>query len=152
VDTPEDLAYAEAVRSIEQQARSLDELRSRTGVLLTGASIVASFLGAQALRTSSFDALSGLAVVAFLGVLTLALAVLWPREWRWSFGATILLEDWADVPSRRDDIPAMRRFLAERLDANWVENKKKMDKLFVFWQLAAVSLGAEVVLWTLKLA
>jgi hypothetical protein len=42
VNSPEELAYAESVRALEQLARVLDELRSRTGVLLTGASIVAS--------------------------------------------------------------------------------------------------------------
>jgi hypothetical protein len=42
------------VRAIEQQARMLDELRSRTGLLLTGASIVASFLGERAQQSTLF--------------------------------------------------------------------------------------------------
>jgi hypothetical protein len=48
------LAYEQSVRAIEQQARMLDELRSRTGLLLTGASIVASFLGERAQQSTLF--------------------------------------------------------------------------------------------------
>jgi len=151
--TPQSLAYSESVRAIEQQSRMVDELRSRTGVLLTGASIVASFLGAQALRShGSLTTLDGLAIVAFAVVLATSMAILWPREWRWALSAKVLLEDWADEPTRRDDVAGMQAFLATTLEINWKANRLKLDKQLCLFQVAAVALGAEVIFWTLELA
>lgn len=149
--TTDELAYAEAVRAIDTQARTVEEVRARTGVLLTGASIVASFLGSEALRGSDLDLLSGLALLAFGGVVASALAILWPREWRFALGATVLLEDWVDQ-ERQGGVVAMRRFVAERIDQNWLANKKKLDSMFALFEVAAVALGAEVILWTIKIA
>ncbi|HMJ94894.1 MAG TPA: hypothetical protein VK486_03530, partial [Thermoleophilaceae bacterium] len=66
--TPEELAYNEALRAIESQERMVNELRSRTGILLTGASIVTSLLGATALTAGKLDALGVTALVAFVFV------------------------------------------------------------------------------------
>ena len=63
--TPEELAYGESVRAIESQAGGLDELRTRTGVLLAAASIVASFLGAEALKAGDAEGLTAGALGAF---------------------------------------------------------------------------------------
>ena len=151
--SPESLAYAESVRAIEQQSRMVDELRSRTGVLLTGASIVASFLGAEALRGgSNLTTLAALALIAFAAVLAASVAILWPREWRWSLGAKVLLEDWADEPARRDDVGGMLAFVATTLEKNWRANDRKLDEQLRLFQVAAIALGVEVVLWTLELA
>ncbi len=64
----------ESVRALEQQAGVLDELRSRTGVLLAAAAIVTSFLGAAVLDASDFDTLAGLALIAFVAVIIGAVA------------------------------------------------------------------------------
>lgn len=150
--TPEELAYAEGVRAIEQQARMVDELRSRTGVLLTGASIVASFLGAKALNGSGINLVIALALAAFALGLAAAVAILWPREWRWAMQPRILLEDWADEPSRRADTTALRRFLAEKLDDNWAANQAKLDCQLRLFELAIVALAAQVAFWIVELA
>lgn len=152
MSTPEELAYAESVRALEHQARVLDDLRSRTGILLAGASIVASFLGAEALKGSDGDALGGLGLLAFLGVLALSFRILWPRrEWRFALGAKVLLEDWADT-TRPGSPMAMQRFLAETIERNWDSNERELNRMFVLFQFTAGALGAEVLLWTLKLA
>lgn len=150
--SPEELAYSEAVRSIEQQARLLDELRSRAGVLLTGASIAGSLFGVGAVGKTNFDLLAALAVLSFCCVLALTLAILWPRgEWRWALGATVLLEDWVDEP-RCGDAPAMTRFIAQTIEANWRTNQDRLDHMMVLFQIAGAALGLEVIFWTLKLA
>ena len=41
----ERLAYEAAQRALDKQERLIDELRSRTGLLLAAASLAASFLG-----------------------------------------------------------------------------------------------------------
>ncbi|MBS1870546.1 MAG: hypothetical protein JSS99_12890 [Actinobacteria bacterium] len=150
--TPEELAYGESVRAIDMQARSLDELRTRTGVLLAAASVVASFLGAEALKTSAFEGLAGLALIAFGVVLVGCIAILWPRhEWRFALGARILIEDWTGENPCGDEAE-MLKFLAQRLEANWHANKERINAMLVVFQVAACALGAEVIFWTLQLA
>jgi hypothetical protein len=150
--TPEELAYSESVRAIEMQSRSLDELRSRTGVLLAAASVAASFLGAEALKASSFNALTALALISFAGVLAACIATLWPRtDWKFAIGARVLIEDWTgDTPC--GDSAAMLAFLAQKLEENWQENKGRIDAMLALFQVAACALGAEVLIWTLQLA
>jgi len=146
------LAYRESVRAIEMQARSLDELRSRTGVLLAGASIVASFLGSQALRSSSFDIFTGLALVSFVAVLSICIAILWPRhEWKFALGANVLLEDWTGENPCGDE-QAMQAFVARQIETNWFANRQRIHDMLVLFQWAAVALGAEVLSWTVQLA
>jgi hypothetical protein len=150
--TPEDIAYAESVRAIDEQSRTVDELRSRTGVLLTGASIVVSFLGAAAFRGSSdFDMLAGLALLAFAGTLALCLSILWPRTWKFRLGAKVLLADWAGEGKSRDGA-AMQGFIAKQLEENYDANETLLGGLYCRFQWAVVGLGIEVILWIVKLA
>jgi hypothetical protein len=154
MSTREELAYAESVRALDHQARALDELRSRTGLLLAAASIVASFLGAQALDGSDLDALASLGLLAFLAVIALSIPILMPRsEWLFAMSAKVLFThpDWVEI-ERAGGVTAMQRHLAEAMEVNWDANKLKLDLLFRRFTFAAGALGAEVVFWTLKLA
>ena len=151
LETP--TTYGESTRAIEQQARMLDELRSRTGLLLAGASVVTSFLGAAAIERNGMDTLAVLAILVFLAVVGLSLWVLVPRTkaWRFALGATTLLEDWADE-KRPCGTAAMQRFLATTIEKNWDHNDAKLEELYLRFQCAAGLLGLDVVLWTLELA
>ncbi|MEJ7656890.1 MAG: hypothetical protein WKF33_07660 [Thermoleophilaceae bacterium] len=150
-DTAEEVAFDQSIRAIDRQQWSLDELRSRTGTLLAAAAIVASFLGAQALRGSSVDALAVSALVAFGATVALSLYVLRPLGgvWKFSLGAKTMLEDWADDPERT--VADMHRFLAEMLEKHWDSNRKHLDRLYLVFCGAQLALALEVVLWTLKL-
>ncbi len=152
-ETPEGIAYAESIRAIEFQARALDELRSRTGLLLAGASVVTSFLGAEALREEGLDTLAAFAVVAFLAVVGLCLWIVTPprkKDARFVMSARILLEDWADEP-RGGDVAAMQRFLAETIDRNYDHNETRLGQLYAGFRAAAWLLGLDVLLWTIDL-
>jgi hypothetical protein len=150
--TPEELAYGESVRAIELQARSLDEIRTRTGVLLAAASVVASFLGAEALKLAPFGLLTGLALISFAGVLGACIVILWPRrKWRFALGANVLLADWTGA-SPCGDTEAMLAFLARQLEKNWLSNRDRIDGMLVLFQVAIGALGAEVLFWTIQLA
>lgn len=152
-DTPEAIAYAESIRAVEFQARALDELRSRTGLLLAGSSVVTSFLGAEALRDSKLDTLAGLGVAAFLGVVGLCLWILTPprkKDARFVLSGKILIEDWADEP-RAGDGAAMQRFLAETIDRNHDHNEAKLGQMYAAFRGAAWLLGLAVLLWTIDL-
>ncbi len=73
------LAYEEALRSIDHQEATLDELRSRAGLLLAALSVVTSFLGGYAFASGGFRPAAVVATLAFgLAGLTLV-GLLWPR-------------------------------------------------------------------------
>ena len=152
-DTPEQLAYKEALRAIESQERKVNELRSRTGILLTGASIVTSLLGATALEAGDLGALGSVALAAFVLVVVCCILIVLPRRksWRFSLGATVLIEDWVDEP-RSGDLAAMTRFVATTLEGNYRKNEVLLERLYTWFTAAAVLLGGEVLAWTLKLA
>ena len=152
-DTPEEFAYGEALRAIESQERMVNELRSRTGILLTGASLVTSLFGAAALGEGRVDAWSVIALLAFVAVVGSCVWIALPRRkaWRFSFSAKILLEDWADEP-RSGDVTLMTRFLATTLERNYRKNEDLLGGLYNWFTAAAVLLGVEVLAWALELA
>lgn len=152
MDSVAALAYEQSCRAIEQQAAVLNELRSRTGGLLTAASLVASFLAAQAIERAGFDALAVIATIAFLGVLGLCMSVLWPSREAWKFRmrATPLLEDFDSATGRT--IADMHRHLAVCMEAHWDHNQSQLKPLFDRFQWACGALGAEVLLWTIHLS
>jgi hypothetical protein len=76
----EETSYDIAVRALEQQERSLDELRRRTGSLLTAASLVTSFLGSQAIARHGLSGWIVAALVAFAALVVLAAFVLLPKR------------------------------------------------------------------------
>jgi hypothetical protein len=47
------LAYDESVRGLNMQSTAVDELRSRTGVLIAAATVASAFLGSTALARHS---------------------------------------------------------------------------------------------------
>lgn len=150
--TPEELAYGEALRAIESQEGMVNELRSRTGVLLTGASLVTSLFGAAALEGGRLDVWSVIALLAFAAVVGSCVWIALPRRkaWRFSLSATVLLEDWADEP-KSGDITLMTRFLATTLERNYHQNEDLLEGLYNWFTAAAVLLGVEVLAWALKL-
>ena len=75
----------EAIRGWTLQSSVLDELRNRTGILLSAASVASAFLGSADLtRHPSASWLSALAFVAFAVVVVLCVYVLWPTK-GWCF-------------------------------------------------------------------
>jgi hypothetical protein len=152
-DTPEQFAYGEALRAIESQQRVVDELRSRTGILLTGASLVTSLFGAAALEAEQVNVWSVIALLAFAAVVGSCIWIALPRRkaWRFSLSATVLLEDWADEP-RSGDVTLMTRFLATTLEHNYRQNEDLLEGLYNWFTAAAVLLGVEVLAWALELA
>lgn len=84
-DTIEELAYREAVRSISEQRSALDNLRARTGILLSASAIATSLLGGLATGSSSLSTSQRIAVALFAVSSLVALWVLSPaRGWIFS--------------------------------------------------------------------
>jgi hypothetical protein len=76
----EQTTYELALRALAQQEHALTEIRSRTGTLLTASSLIASFLGAQAIARNGLNVWIVLALVAFGISVVLSIYVLLPKE------------------------------------------------------------------------
>jgi hypothetical protein len=148
----ERLALEEARRSIDNQVAALNELRSRSATLTASASVIVSFLGAQALTRSGWTLLSSAAVLAFLGTVGLTAHICWPRHEHWNFrtDASVLLDDFAE-PHRADGLSA-ERHLAQSLQRATEANAAKLDELYKPFRFALVLVGVQALLWTLQLS
>jgi hypothetical protein len=149
----EDDILAEARRAISVQVGQLDELRSRTGLLLAAAALSGSFLGSTAASGGiNLNFWGGVAVIAFVVGVASCMVVLWPpKDDAWTFvtGPKQLIEDWVKI--ERPEL-SMQLFLAECLEGHYDANAKRLDGLYRWFQVAAFSVGASVILGCMQLA
>jgi hypothetical protein len=141
----ERLAYEAAQRALDKQEKLIEELRSRTGLLLAAASLAASFLGREAFAEDPKRGLALLALLAFLVAVGASMYVLLPKTGKFVFAlvGSGLYEGLYEV---RDDLAEVYRRLAYDLDRFWEENDVEMQKLFKAFRLAALGLSAEIVI------
>lgn len=141
----ERLAYEAALRALDKQERLIDELRSRTGLLLAAASLAASFLGREAFAGHPKRGLAILALVAFLLAVGASVYVLLPKTGKFVF-AMVGAGLYEGLYELRDDLGEVYRRLAYDLDRFWDDNDVELQKLFRAFRLAAVGLSAEIVI------
>jgi len=121
-----ELAFTEAVRSLDAQSASLDSVRNRAGIVISAAAIVAGFLGPPALRA---DAWGYIAAVLFVGACLGAAVVLMPiKDWRSTTNVNDLISNYieADPPATLAEI---HRSLAIYMQADWAKNETKLVNL-----------------------
>jgi hypothetical protein len=148
---PEDprylLVYEEAVRAIEQQEATLDNLRARAGYLLTATAIATSFFGTTAFKAHHVHFAGWVAVGCFVGAMAFLLVALMPLgDWRFRFGAKALIRDYVEAEEPAT-IDKMRRDLALHLQNNVTANEDRLKKL---WWAISVAIGLllfEIVAW-----
>lgn len=146
-----EIAYAEAVRALSEQHGVIDSFRTRAGLLLSSAAVTTSFLAGQALRAGRVSALSWLALVAFAGVATISVAILWPR--RWDLGArSRRLAGFEDDLEERSGVGDLYRSLSAHLNRNYDDNRDALNLLALLFELASVLLAAEVACWIAAIA
>jgi hypothetical protein len=138
----EKLAYEAALRGLDKQEGLLEELRSRTGVLLAASSLAASFLGQQAFQHPHPAALVVAALVAFVVSIGASVFILMPKtDLIFSQKGAGLFEGLYAV---RDDLAEVYRRLAYDLDRFWDSNDKTIVKLIRSYKVAATALVIEI--------
>jgi hypothetical protein len=148
---PEAVAYAEAVRALDQQTGELDALRTRAGTLFAIGAVVSSFFAATVVQPGSALSLPGwIAVGLFCGVGLSALAILWPWKWQWVPPATALVRDYVDGENRVT-AEVMQRDLAVHLGSNFAANRRWLDVLHVALMGGIICLAGEVTVWLVAL-
>lgn len=124
-ETPYRLAYELSLRAIEDQARVLEELRSRAGTLFAATALATSFLGGQALARDaggiSALSLTGAAISCFIASSLLTLAIVWPIRFGFSLSAREMLRE---LEKRAASTIDVYRELAIRPELNYDLNAK----------------------------
>src|SRR5262245_3401925 len=137
----EEIALDASVRALDHQERAVMELRSRTGLLLAASSLAISFLGPAA--SDGRPAFVACALLAFALSLGATAWILVPRpSFTFSITGSTILEEFYDY---RDAPAELHRQLAYELADSWTGNDRAIRRLIVVVQIAAGSLGVEIV-------
>lgn len=155
-ETPYRLAYEASVRAIEDQARVLEDLRSRASTLVAAAALVTGFLGGAALTPAdSFELISwiGLAIAFFVATAAATFAILWPVHVRFSISATEMLElvRQRKIDSRPVEAIEALSEIALRLELMYDGNAERIRRLHWLFRAAIVFLSIEVAAWMVAL-
>jgi hypothetical protein len=138
----ERLAYDSALRALDKQEALLNELRSRTGVLLAASALAASFLGETAFGSAS-GLIAAVALGAFLFSIGASVFILVPRADGFVFslsGRTIHEE----LFEFKGDLEEVYRRLAYDLERVRAANNIRLLPLLRAYRLCAASLVVEI--------
>jgi hypothetical protein len=129
----------------------VDSIRTRVGLLLSVSAIATSFLGAQALGEGQPSLPAWTALVVFVAVAVLSLAILWPRNWEFSASPRHLIRNCAEAENP-PPIEDVHRDLSLHMHSSYLENRVGIDKLAALFQIAGALLTVEVILWVIAIA
>jgi len=146
-----ELSYEAAVRALDLQERAIEQLRARTGTLLAASSLIASFLGAQAIqRANGLDTLGPLALISLISSICLCVYVLLPKSgFVFSVKAPTMYEGLFEFAH---DDQEVRRRLIYWLEEYWQDNQSKIESLGRYYLGAAIALILQLVFWSWALA
>jgi hypothetical protein len=138
----ERLAFETARTSLQQQASLLDEIRSRTGVLLAASSLAASFLGGDAFRDPA-TVPAVVALATFMLSIGCSVYVLLPKRDQFIFSpsGSGLYEGLYEF---RDNLAEVYRRLAYDLDRFWDTNDQQLTRLLRAYRVGALALTVEI--------
>jgi hypothetical protein len=135
------IAHEEAGRALDKQERVVEELRSRTGVLLAVSSLAVSFLGRSELEQSN-DAVVIAALAAFAVSIGACIYVLLPKSTLFfALSGPAVFEELFEF---RENPAEIHRRLAYDMHRFWEANDRVLQRLFVAFRIAAVALIIEI--------
>lgn len=121
-----------ATRALDKQERVLEELRSRTGILLAVSSLAAAFLGRPALDESR-DVLAVIALAAFALSIGASVYVLLPKStFYFALSGRYVFENLYEF---RDDAAEVRRRLVYDMQGFWDSNDAVMRRLLLAFRI-----------------
>jgi hypothetical protein len=145
--TTAEIIFDESVRAIVRQQGVVEGIRSRAGTIFAAASLVTAFLGGQALsRDPDFNAITWVAIAAFVALFVCTLSILWPWPFRFVLSADILIED--HLEKEPDEL---HLYLAKIWRKNYVLNQAKIRQLHTVFRAACLVLMVEVVAWLISI-
>ena len=142
-------AFELAIRRLEQQERSVSELRARTGTVLGASAITASVLGVRTVGVDRSRALFVSGLGAFVVSVLASILVLLPLS-----GLAFAVRSSAVAESERDDpdgIGETFRRLAYWIEGFAEENDERRRNLAAAFGIATATLALEAILWSVEL-
>ncbi len=148
------LAYREARRGLEDQERSVVELRARSGALIAAAAIATSFLGGQTFVRHGVSATGWIAIGCFVLLGFAVLLILWPRRgWEFSSAPEEFIATYLEPTDGEPlEIHLIERDLALHMGRSTELNRRHMKTLTTAFRFGALLLLAEVLAWLVALA
>ena len=147
-EKPYELAYEASVRAVENQAATVESLRSRAGTILAATALVTSFFGGQVLvraRGSPLHFISYTtgALASFIAASSLTLTMLLPFTLRVSLSAAQILSFVENDP-RADQLTSTKvlREVALQYESMYDSNAGQLRILEACFRLAIVFLVA----------
>jgi hypothetical protein len=145
----ERLASELSHRALSDQREAAKDLRDRAGMLLAAASVIASFMGREALERDGLGLLTWLALAALTCSVLAALYVLLPKK-------RIGLADdhgmvFAHIEETHGDVIALHRHVARSAARGYRRNRFPLERLSIAYRIASVGLSADIILWLLQL-
>jgi hypothetical protein len=153
----EEAVYDQSFRSLHEQARVLEGVRSRAGTLAGVATVTTGFVGGLASMSrgtehSSPGTLAWIAVALYMVVIVLSLLIASPSR-RWAFGhhPEPLLAVYVD-PRHSKTLSEFRRTIAFYNGRNYERNGRQLARLSVSFVVASFVFVVELMLWLWELA
>lgn len=146
------LSYAEGIRALEVQERTVDQLRSTTGLLLAASSLAASFLGSEAIQHQhhGLNLASYLALAALVISVALCVYLLVGKSgFVFSLNPAVMFESLYEY---RDDEDELQRRLAYWTHTYWEHNDDRLKGIWRWFSGAAAALVLQLVFWSWALA
>lgn len=147
-----ELAFEEAVRALDRQRATVDDLRSRAGLIFS-ASLVALTIVAPAEAVAGSSWLGRWIALSALGLAGLAtLLVLWPRQWEWGFSPTGLLGEVERGGLEPSSLADTHRDLANEMELSYDRNELGVASLVTSLRIAYMLAGMQTLAMVAYLA
>lgn len=148
------LAYREARRGLEDQERSVVELRTRSGALIAAAAITTSFFGGQTLTRHDVGVAGWVAIGCFVLLGLAVLVMLWPwRDWTFSLEPEDFIATYLEPTDGEPlELHLIERDVALHMGISTVFNRDQLNALVTIFRVAALLLVVEVLAWVVALA
>lgn len=143
VEDAYELAYREAVRTLDHQLATLTELRSRAGMLLAAASITISLLGRETLHGTPPIAWAAIVCLAFLSLCVLG--IVWPHgDWNFDIDPQALLD--ARLAIGRPTVMDLSLELIAHMGRHRRANSRRLARVVRVFRIGACLLAIQIVL------
>jgi len=148
------LASREARRGLEDQEKSVVELRARAGALIAAAAVATSFFGGQTLVTRGTGVAVWVAIGCFVSLSIAVSLVLWPdRDWEFSLAPKDFIATYLEPADGEPLEPHLiERDLALHMGRSAELNRRQLKALTTVFRVAALLLVAEMLAWVVALA
>lgn len=134
---------------LKRDESSLDEIRTRTGTLMSAATIGTAFLAAVAASPGGISAIGVAALGLFAGNLVICILILWPwTGWKFFPDGRGVIASYVELKGRPPaGLAETHRGLAVEMSEASAKNRQRLRWLYIAFEVAAILLVLEIGAW-----